>query len=138
MACALTVTVVAVWLAFPPEVRAQFTVFQEATLLLIGLILFSAGFALARCRLDVDEQGLTVVNGYRTHRYEWGQVLAISLRPGNPWAVLDLSDGTSQPVMAIQGSDGPRARTHVRQVRKVVEAHAGDEPEEPGSLSGGG
>lgn len=130
MACALTVTVVTIWLAFPPEVRAQFTVFQEATLLLIGLIIFGAGFALARCRLDIDEQGLTVVNGYRTHRFEWGQVVAISLRPGNPWAVLDLSDGTSQPVMAIQGSDGPRALTQVRQVRKVVEAHAGAEPDE--------
>jgi hypothetical protein len=136
MACALTVTVVTIWLAFPPEVRAQFTVFQEATLLLIGLILFGVGFALARCRLDVDEQGLTVVNGYRTHRFEWGQVVAISLRPGNPWAVLDLSDGTSQPVMAIQGSDGPRAMTQVRQVRKVVEAHAGAEPHRDGPDDG--
>ena len=130
MATALTVTVVAIWFAFPPEVRAQFTLFQEGTLLLIGGILFTAGFALARCRLDLDEEGLTVVNGYRTHRLAWGQVVAISLRPGNPWAVLDLSDGTSQPVMAIQGSDGPRARTHVWQVRQVVEAHAGAEPEQ--------
>ena len=130
MGVALTVTVVTIWLAFPPEVRAEFTLFQEGTLLLIGLILFAVGYALARCRLDLDEHGLTVVNGYRTHQFEWGQVVAISLRPGNPWAVLDLSDGTSQPVMAIQGSDGPRARTQVRQVRRVVEAHAGAEPDQ--------
>ena len=129
MASALTVTVVTIWIAFPPEIRAQFTLFQEGTLLLIGAILFAAGFALARCRLDLDDQGLTVVNGYRTHRFEWSQVVAISLRPGNPWAVLDLSDGTSQPVMAIQGSDGPRAATHLRQVRRVVEAHSASEPE---------
>ena len=126
----LTVTVLTVWLAFPPEVRAEFTLLQRLTLLLIALILGALGFALARCRLDIDEQGLTVVNGYVTHRFEWGQVVAISLRPGNPWAVLDLSDGTSQPVMALQGSDGARARTQVRQVRAVVEAHAAVEPDE--------
>ena len=128
MACALTVTVVTIWLAFPPEVRAEFTVFQEATLLLIGSIIFGVGFALARCRLDIDEQGLTVVNGYRTHRFEWGQVVAISLRPGNPWAVLDLSDGTTQSAMGIQGSDGVKARRQVRRLRALIEAHAGTDP----------
>lgn len=129
MGALLTVTCVTIWLAFPPEVRAGFTVVQDVTLLLIGLILFAIGHSLARCRLDLDESGLTVVNGYRTHRFEWGQVVAITLRPGNPWAVLDLSDGTSQPVMAIQGSDGPRAQAQVRQVRTVVEANAAAEPD---------
>lgn len=117
-----------IWIGFPDEVRASFTFLQRSTLVLIGLIIFSVGFGLARCRVDLDERGITVVNGYRHHRFEWGQLVAVSLRSGNPWAVLDLSDGTSQAVLAIQGSDGARAQHQVRRLRALIEASAGTEP----------
>ncbi len=86
------------------------------------------GHALARCRVDADEGGLTVVNGYRSHRLDWNQVVAVTLRPGNPWAVLDLSDGTTRSALGIQGSDGARAQRQVRQLRALVDAHAASEP----------
>ena len=35
---------------------------------------------------------------------------------------MDLSDGTTIPVMAIQGSDGDRAKTAVREFRRVLAA----------------
>ena len=89
---------------------------------------FVIGHALSRCRVDADEGGLTVVNGYRTHRLEWNQVVAVTLRPGNPWALLDLSDGTTRSAMGIQGSDGRLAQRQVRQLRALVEAHSGSEP----------
>ena len=38
-------------------------------------------------------------------------MIALPLRRGAPWAELDLSDGTTVSVMAIQGSDGDRAKT---------------------------
>ena len=65
-------------------------------------------------------EGLTVVNGYKTRRFEWNEVLAVQLRSGSPWAMLDLSDGTSVAAMGIQGSDGPRAVQQVREVRALV------------------
>ena len=117
-----------VWLTLPAEVRASFTVLQRGTLLVIAGMAFAIGFALARSRVDADEAGLTVVNGYRTHRYAWGQVVAVTMRSGNPWAVLDLSDGTSQAAMGIQGSDGARAKAQVRRLRALVDARAGTEP----------
>jgi len=46
--------------------------------------------------------------------------VAIHLPPGAPWAVLDLADGTTCPVMAIQGSDGGRAKAAVREVRALL------------------
>lgn len=125
----LVVTVVVVWLALPPEVQEAFTLAQRVT---VGLMILAAGMvghALARCRVDAGDDGLTVVNGYRTHRYAWQQVVAVHLRPGSPWAVLDLSDGTSRSAMGIQGSDGARARQQARRLRVLVEAHAGTEPE---------
>jgi hypothetical protein len=86
------------------------------------------GHALARCRVDADDEGLTVVNGYRTHRLAWQQVISVTLRPGSPWAVLDLSDGTTRSAMGIQGSDGRLAVLQTRQLKALVAAHAATEP----------
>jgi PH (Pleckstrin Homology) domain-containing protein len=118
----LLVLVVSVtWFAFPPEIRDQFTAFQIATVFALGLGFYAAGYALARSRVVARQDGLTVVNGYRTRHYEWNEVLRVTLRPGSPWAELDLSDGTTVAAMGIQGSDGPRAQRQVRQVRILVE-----------------
>ncbi len=124
----LVITVVAVWLALPRDVQEGFTIGQRVT---VGLMMLAAGViahAMSRCRVDADTDGLTVVNGYRTHRLEWSQVVAVTLRPGNPWAVLDLSDGTTCSAMGIQGSDGGRARRQTRQLRALVEEHSAPEP----------
>jgi hypothetical protein len=128
LAVMLTAMCAAIWVQFPDEVRRSFTLVQKLTLLLIALLIGAGGFALARCRVDADEDGLTVVNGYRRHRYDWGQVVRVTMRSGNPWAVLDLSDGTSQSAMGIQASDGGRAQAQVRRLRALIDAHAGTEP----------
>lgn len=121
-------TVAVIWLAFPADVQEQFTVLQKATVLAIGLAVLAIGHALWRCRVDATEEGLTVVNGYRTHRLAWPQVVSVTLRPGSPWAVLDLSDGTTRAVMGIQGSDGSRAVDQTRRLRTLVESHAASDP----------
>jgi Bacterial PH domain len=119
----LLVVVVVMWLSFPAEIRDQFTILERITLVGFGVLFYAAGYALARSRVVARESGLTVVNGYRTRRFEWNEVLAVSLRAGSPWAVLDLSDGTSVPAMGIQSSDGARATQQVRRVRALVNAH---------------
>ena len=121
-ATVVVVVVVVTWFAFPPEVQDAFTWSQRFTVLGLGLMFYAGGYALARSRLVAREDGLTVVNGYRTRRYEWNEVLAVTLRPGNPWAVLDISDGSTVPAMGIQGSDGARAKGQVRDLRRLVEA----------------
>src|ERR1700712_4139359 len=119
----LTVLVVAVWIAIGPEIRGQFTPYQRVTMVVIGILLFVTYYALVRCKVVAAETGLSVVNGYRTRRFEWSQLIGISLPRGAPWATLDLSDGTSVSVMGIQGSDGDRARRAVREVRACITAH---------------
>jgi hypothetical protein len=110
-----------VWFAFPPAIRAQFTPFQRLTVIGFGLMFAAAGYALARSRVVARDAGVTVVNGYRARSYDWNEILGVTLRPGSPWAMLDLSDGTSVAAMGIQGSDGARAATQVRQFRALVE-----------------
>jgi len=115
----LAVCVVA-WFTFPPNVRDSFTLYQRVTMVFLGGLAFSAWFALVRSRAVATDQGLLVVNGYRRREFEWAEVLAVHLPPGAPWAMLDLADGTSCPLMAIQGSDGSRARRAVRELRALL------------------
>lgn len=117
---ALLVFCAVAWFALPSDIRAQFSAFQRGTLLVLGALMFVAWFALVRSRLTATRAGLVVVNGYRRRELEWAEVVAIHLPPGAPWAVLDLADGTSCPTMAIQGSDGARARRAVREVRSLL------------------
>lgn len=113
-------TVLAIWVAFPPEVRAQFTFFQRATVVFFGLAAAACGYALARSRVVARLDSVTVVNGYKTRRFEWNEIVAIALPTGSPWATIDLSDGTSVAVMGIQGSDGARATADVRSIRSLL------------------
>lgn len=122
---ALLIVCAFAWFAFDEETRAKFTPFQRGTILFLGSLFFAAGFAMARSRVVAEVDRLVVVNGYRRHQYEWAEVLAVHLPPGAPWVVLDLSDGTSQPAMGIQGSDGGRARRAVAELRLLI-ARAAD------------
>lgn len=120
----LFLVALAIWIAFPPEVRAKFTVFQLSTIVFLSLGFAALGWGLARSRVEAREDGMRVVNGYRARDYEWSEVLGITLRPGAPWAVLDLSDGTTASAIGIQGSDGQRAKVQVRQLLDLVESHS--------------
>ena len=124
----LIVTLFGVWIALPDEVQNGFTVAQWVTFLGMVVAVLAIGHALARCRVDADASGITLVNGYRTHRLDWSEVVAVTLRPGNPWAVLDLSDGTARSALGIQGSDGERARRQTRQLSALIDAHAAPDP----------
>ena len=116
----LVVVCLAAWVAFPPEVRAKFTVFQQLTMLFLFALAFAAWFALVRSRVVAAIGGLTVVNGFRRRDLEWAQVVAVHLPRGAPWATLDLADGTTLSLLAIQSSDGDRARSAVRTLRVLL------------------
>ncbi len=109
------------WVGFDPDVRASFTVFQRSTLVLLGLLAGSVGYALARSRVVASESGLVVVNGYRRRDYEWAEVISIHLPPGAPWATIDLADTSTASILAIQSSDGERARSAVRTLRALID-----------------
>jgi hypothetical protein len=120
---ALLVVCAFAWFSIGAETRAKFTPFQRGTLVFLGLLGFALFYALVRSRVVATAERLVVVNGFRRREYEWAEILAVHLPPGAPWAVLDLSDGTSAPAMGIQGSDGARARRQVRELRALIDAH---------------
>ena len=116
----LFVVCAAAWFGFDDSVRARFNLLQRITLLLMGAGFVACGWALARARVTAEMEALVVVNGFRTRQLDWEEVIAIHLPDGAPWATLDLADGTTISAMALQGSDGGRARDGVRQVRSLI------------------
>jgi len=118
----LTLVVVFAWVSFDAETRAAFTAYQIATLVALALLAVGLGYALARSRVVAEPDRLVVVNGYRRREYEYAAVVEAHLPPGAPWVTLDLDDGTTVSAMGIQGSDGTRAQTALRELRAVLEA----------------
>jgi hypothetical protein len=111
---------VAAWIALGGDLRSRFTPGEKLTLVALGLLGATVWYALLRSRLSAAADDVAVVNGFRSRHYAWAQVVAVRLRRGAPWAEMDLSDGTTIPVMAIQGSDGDRAKVAVREFQHVL------------------
>jgi hypothetical protein len=85
---------------------------------------------LARPKVVADEDGVTVVNLTNKRRLEWAEILQVTLRPGDPWVFLNLSDGTSLPALGIQpGLAKQRAIADARALRALVEARSVANPE---------
>ena len=116
----LLVVCAVVWIHWGPDVRSRFTPFQKLTLVFIGVLAFGTLWGLIRSRVTASGDGLTVVNLYRSRRFDWAEVVGCTLRRGAPFAVLDLSDGHSLPMFGIQGSDGTRATAAVRELRAIA------------------
>lgn len=120
----------ALWFAMPSDIRSAFNPLEVFTLALVLLGILVVLYGIARTRLDVDDDGLHVTNGYRRHDLEWAEVVAIHMGRGAPWALLDTADGRIVKAMALQAADGLRARSACGWVRERIDAHAGHEPGE--------
>jgi hypothetical protein len=117
---------VAGWFALPAQIRAQVTLSQRLTLLLILALMLAALWSLAASSVRVDVDGLRIRNGFRTHRLAWSEIGAFRLRPGDPWAyalLLPVSeDSERRPLMGIQAGDGRSAERAVADLRARLEA----------------
>jgi hypothetical protein len=75
---------------------------------------------LGRVRVEADEEGVTIVNALRTHRYTWPEILEVTLLVGDPWPKIDFSDGRTIGAMGIQGSEKPRARRATAELEALI------------------
>jgi len=119
---AIVFVVTVLWLAMSDEVRATFTLFQRITLVLVFVAMIGLLYALFRTSALVADEGLKVTNGYKVRSLEWAQVVRVTISRHRPWALLDLDDGSTVSVMAIQTSDGDRARQDTRRLAAVIAA----------------
>ncbi|NCD16951.1 MAG: PH domain-containing protein [Actinobacteria bacterium] len=67
--------------------------------------------------------GLRIRNLFVTTDLEWAQIVRVNFMAGHPWVTLDLSDGDTVAVMAIQAADGERGLAEARRLAALVAAH---------------
>ncbi|MFG3440473.1 PH domain-containing protein [Nonomuraea sp. NPDC047897] len=75
---------------------------------------------LGRVRVEADEEGVTLVNAVRTHRYTWPEVLDVTFLVGDPWPRIDFSDGRTIGAMGIQGSEKEAARRATAELAALI------------------
>ncbi|GAA4625356.1 PH domain-containing protein [Actinoallomurus vinaceus] len=116
----LATVVVLSMIALAVVMPAPWSLGDRIGLVAIGLVVAGILHMLARSRVTADPDGVTVVNGLRTHEYEWAEVLGVSMAEGAPWPTLDLSDGSTVAVMGIQSSDGERADRALAELTTLI------------------
>jgi hypothetical protein len=90
-----------------------------------GVLVAAAMWRFAALRAIPSPGGLVVRNVLLTRTVAWGQITRVRFAGGDPWVVLDLSDGEQLAVMAVQKSDGGFARAESRRLAALVQAGRG-------------
>jgi len=78
----------------------------------------------ATLRAVPSREGLQVVNLLGRHDLEWASIVTVGFSDGAPWAVVELADTEQVAVMAIQRSDGARARREASRLAALVSHHS--------------
>lgn len=117
-AALVAMTVAIVW-ALPAEIRAEVTPFQAVTLLGTIAAMIGVLHGIGRSSVTADDDGITVLNGYRRRHVPWQRIEGFSYGDGAPWPTLVTTGDERVMLFALQASSG-RA-----EVRRVVEDWAG-------------
>jgi len=121
------------WVALPANLKAEFTLSQAVTLLIIlGLFVFAL-LVVGNGVVKADADGLFFRNGLSRHRYPWSRVHRVVLRSGDAWAhvlliptdrlVEEKADLEHKMLMGIQTGDGAYATEAVADLNRRVRAH---------------
>ena len=96
----------------------------------LGLLLFAALVAAllgryARLEAVPSDDGLFVRNLVQKRELAWTEIVDVQFGDGDPWVTLDIADGDTLAVMAVQRADGPeRSRAEARRLATLVALHS--------------
>lgn len=109
-------------------VPGTFTIVDRVGFVLLGAFAFYFCFREATVRATASDEHLVVRNLFRTRSLDWAEIIAVSFPQGDPWAHLDLADGDTLAVMALQRADGERGIADARRLAAMVRER-GEAPE---------
>ncbi|MEU8248972.1 PH domain-containing protein [Nonomuraea sp. NPDC048916] len=101
-------------------ISEPFTLIDRIALVMFGCAVAFVLHLLGRVRVEADDEGVTLVNALRTHRYTWPEVIDVTLLVGDPWPRIDFSDGRTIGAMGIQGSEKARARRSTAELAALI------------------
>jgi hypothetical protein len=134
------VALVAVWgslvlfgaiaLLMPAQTIGHWGLVDRLMLFGLGVVLAAVAWRYATIVAVPSRDGLVVRNLVVTRTLEWAEVVGVQFGGGEPWVSLDLEDGDTVAVMAIQKADGDVAGHEASRLAALVQAFG--EAREPG------
>ncbi|MFZ5871885.1 MAG: PH domain-containing protein [Actinomycetota bacterium] len=101
--------------------------FDRAGFVVLGLLVLWFMHRQASVVAVPSERGLHVRNLFLSRNLEWAQIVGVRFGGGAPWVTLDLADGDSLSVMAVQRADGEYGVAESRRLATLVQRHSGTE-----------
>ena len=120
----LVAVLTVVLMAALPHIAAQYGPGDLVGIAVLGLATSWFCWRQSAVSARVDESGITVRNLMLSRRLTWAEVVSVRFGNGRPWVQLDLSDGDTLAVMAIQRADGPPAEVEARRLATLVALHS--------------
>ncbi|MDN5764292.1 MAG: PH domain-containing protein [Humibacillus sp.] len=116
----------------PSQVDDRWGIGDRLMLFAFGVVIAVLAWRYASIRAVPSRQGLLVRNLVVSRTLEWSEVVGISFGGGEPWVSLDLEDGDTLAVMAIQKADGAAGSREASRLAALVQAFGeAREPDEP-------
>ncbi|MEW1953747.1 PH domain-containing protein [Terrabacter sp. NPDC080008] len=100
----------------------------------LGVVIAYIAWRYASIVAVPSRAGLVVRNLVLTRTLQWPEIVRVQFGGGEPWVSLDLEDGDTVAVMAIQKADGPVAGREASRLAALVQAFG--EAAEPGDRRG--
>jgi Bacterial PH domain len=97
---------------------------DRLSILALGAVIAAGIFRFSMLSAIPSEEGIVVHNIVRTVPLEWAQIVSVRFGGGNPWVLLDLDDGDTMAVMAIQRADGARGEAEAQRLATLVALHS--------------
>ncbi|GAA6526687.1 hypothetical protein IDVR_24830 [Intrasporangium sp. DVR] len=111
-----------------PEQDGRWGLADRFMLFGVGVVIAALAWRYASIVAVPSRAGLTIRNLLLTRTLEWPEVVGIQFGGGEPWVSLDLQDGDTLAVMAIQKADGAAADREASRLAALIEAF-GEAPE---------
>lgn len=114
-------TVVALVLPGPAE-AGNWKVGDRVFFIAIGVALAVGLWRFAALRAVPTRESLMVRNLLFSRTVEWSSILDLNFSGGDPWVTLDLDDGDTLAVMAIQRADAEFGQSEASRLAAIVQA----------------
>jgi hypothetical protein len=111
-----------VWIA-ATGTGPRFDAPQRVAIIVFGVLCGLLVWLLVGVSARATPRELRVRNIVRARTLEWPEVVAVRFGRNDPWVTLDLADGKTIAVMAVQRADGARGVREANRLARLVELH---------------
>lgn len=93
---------------------------DQLMLFSLGLMMFGLMWRYASIRAVATDSALVVRNLFLTRMVSWHEIESARFAHGDPWFYLDLADGDTLGVMAVQRADGEQGRAEAQHLADLI------------------